>query len=343
MTSKDTRGHDQHEVNVHRTRARQPGRGREAMWPWGIPPRGYLDVGRRVAGQIASDRVSIAAAAIAFYAILGLFPGLAALTSLYGLFADPATVTDHMLALSGVIPQSILELIRDELATIAANRADTLSMAFFLTVILWLWIANNAMKCLFQTMNMAYDERERRGFLRLTGITFLCTLGVMAVIILSLGLIVAVPALFNFAYMSRLARLAAALLPPLLMFVVFVLGLAVVYRLGPNRRPARWRWLSPGAVLAGILWVAASALFAVYLGNFANYSATYGSLGALFGLLTWLYISAYVVLLGAEVNAEIEHQTARDSTIGAPRPLGERGAEMADTVGPARPELRRKR
>jgi membrane protein len=191
------------------------------------------------------------------------------------------------------------------------------------------------MKAIIDALNVVYDEREKRGFVRLSLVALSFTLGGIVFIIVALGSVVILPlALAWFGFESRSAELLAMVRWPAL-FIVVMIALAVLYRYGPSRIPARWQWLSVGSVLASLAWLAISALFSWYLANFGHYDSTYGSLGAAIGLMTWLWLSVMVILLGAELNAEIEHQTACDSTIGHEKPLGMRGAVMADTLGEA--------
>jgi len=265
------------------------GRGRGAASPTEIPARGWWDIAKRTASEVSNDRVLTEAAGITFYALLALFPALGALISVYGLFADPATINDHLATLSGVIPGGGMDIITDQVKRITAKGSGALGFGALIGLATSLWSANQAMKAMVDSLNIVYGEKERRGF-------FL-----------------------------RLARW-----PVLLLVVGFFL--ACIYRYGPSRQRAQWRWVSWGSGIAAIAWVVFSLGFSWYVTNFGNYNETYGSLGAAIGFMTWIWLSSTVVLVGAELDAEMEHQTARDTTTGPERPMGARGAKMADTV-----------
>ena len=215
--------------------------------------------------------------------------------------------------------------------------AASLGFAFLLSLALALWSANAGMKAVIDALNVAYGERERRGFIKLTLISFALTLGVILAGLCAIAAIVVFPVATSFLGVETLAAVLVQWLRWPLLLLALLLGLAVLYRFGPNRTKPRWQWVSVGSVVAAVLWLAGSAALSLYLSRFADYGATYGSLAAGIGLMMWLWLSAIVVLLGAELNAEIEHQTARDSTVGPDKPLGARGATMADTVGAAQP------
>ena len=307
-------------------------RGRQADTPVDIPPRAMKEVLLRVYSQISDDRVLLIAAGITFYGLLALFPGLAALVSVYGLFADPTSVTSHLQTLSSFLPKEAIDVIGGQLDRLARLPASRLSVGFIAGLGIALWSANNGIKAVFEGLNVAYGEKEDRGFLKLTAISLLFTVGAVGVGILSIAAIAVVPAALAylgadgaFDVLVRLGRW------PLLL-AVLCLVLALLYRFGPSRRSAKWRWISPGSLTAGILWILVSALFSWYLANFGNYNETYGTLGATIVFMMWLWISAIIVLLGAELNAELEHQTERDSTVSGDKPMGQRGARMADTV-----------
>src|SRR5215208_4983541 len=264
---------------------------------------------------------------------LAIFPAIAAFVSLYGLVADATTINQHLALLSGVLPAGAIEIIGEQVKSLTSKAGSTLGFAFFFGLALSLWSANAGMKALFDALNVAYDEEEKRGFfaLNLASLTF--TLGAIAFVLLAVGGIVVIPIVLNFIGLGPVVEwiLWLARWPALLL--VIITGLAVLYRYGPSRDKAEWRWITPGSIFAALVWIVASMLFSWYVSNFANYNETYGSLGAVIGFMTWMWLSTTIVLVGAEVNAEIEHQTKKDTTAGPAQPLGERGAEMADTVG----------
>lgn len=311
-------------------------RGRDATAPEEIPLEGWLDVAARVGQRIIDDRASLAAAGVAFYGMLALFPAMAAFVSIYGLVTDPQTIRDHVYLLTGIVPSAGLELLNIELQRITSAQTKTLGASFILSFGFSLWIANNGMRALFQSMNVAYDELEKRGFLKHIGMSLALTLAGSATTMIVLNGVVALPLLFSFVESDQLTTLTGVIVPSVLLFVLVNCGIAALYRWGPSRRRAKWRWITWGSVLASVLWVLVSSCFALYLAHWDTYSATYGSLGAVIGLMMWMYISAYVIIIGAQVNAEMEHQTLVDSTVGPARPMGHRGAHVADTIGKVR-------
>ena len=301
---------------LQQRRAEEAGRGRSAGSPFTIPARAWKDIFWRTYTQIGDDRLLAVAAGVVFYMLLALFPAITALVSLYGLLADPTTINDQLSLLQGVIPEGGIAIVREQVTRLAQTSNGALGLGFFFGLALALWSANAGMKAIIDALNVVYDEREKRGFVKLTMVGLAFTLGGLVFIILALSAVVVFPiALAWIGFESRSAELIAILRWPAL-FVIVVLALGVLYRYGPSRTPARWQWLSIGSVLAALAWLAVSALFSWYLANFAHYDATYGSLGAAIGLMMWLWLSVIVILIGAELNAEIEHQTAQDTTIG---------------------------
>ncbi|WP_011579665.1 MULTISPECIES: YihY/virulence factor BrkB family protein [Chelativorans] len=308
-------------------------RGRDARSPSEIPATGWKDIGWRVFREIGEDRITLIAAGVTFYLLLALFPALAAFVSLYGLVSDPVTVADHIAYLGGLLPPTAIEIVQQQLQALVSERSQSLGLGFLIGLAIALWSANNGIKALFEAMNVAYDETEKRGFIKLNLLSLSFTL---ATLVLGIMLIIAVgvvPAVLAILGLSPWAEtlIAFARWPTLLLVSMF--GILMLYRFGPSRERPKWRWLSWGAVIATLVWLAASVAFSYYLQNFADYDATYGSLGAIIGLMMWTWISVVVLIVGAEIDAEIEHQTARDTTTGPPEPMGRRGAVVADTVG----------
>lgn len=315
--------------------AAQPGRGRSARYPWHIPWVGWKDILWRTYAQISEDRLLAVAAGVVFYGLLAIFPAISAFVSIYGLFADPQTVEGTVSLLAEVIPADAMGPIEEQVDRVASTSGGSLGFTFLVSLALALWSANAGMKAVIDALNVAYGEQERRGFVQLTLISFALTIGVIVAGLGAIGAIVVFPVVTSFLGVESLAAELVQWLRWPLLLALLLLGLAVLYRFGPNRTKARWQWVSVGSVVAAVLWLAGSAALSYYLSRFADYSATYGSLAAGIGLMMWLWLSAIVVLLGAELNAEIEHQTARDSTVGPEKPIGTRGATMADTVGAA--------
>ncbi|MGE5500877.1 MAG: YihY/virulence factor BrkB family protein [Ignavibacteriales bacterium] len=317
------------------TAAAEAERGRHAETPAEIPPKGWKDVLWRTFQGYRNDNIGSVAGTIAFSGITALFPALAAFVSIYGMFADVQTARQQLAALAGVIPADAATLIGQQMVRIAAQKQATLSVTFLLSLLLSIWSANAGMKALFGGLNVAYGEKEKRNWFRLNVVTLAFTFGAVVFFALAMGAVVAVPVILHFLHLDALETVLRILRWPLLLLITMV-GLAFIYRYGPSRERPKWRWVSHGSIIASLLWLLGSFLFSWYLANFAHYNATYGSLGAVFGFMMWLWLSSVIVLVGAEINAEGERQTLKDSTTGAPEPLGKRGAEAADTIGEAK-------
>jgi membrane protein len=310
----------------------QDGRGRHADSPSEIPAQGWWDILKRTASQVSEDRVLTEAAGVTFYSLLALFPALAALISIYGLFADPATISEHLAMLSGMVPGGGMEIIEEQVKRIASKGEGTLGFSAILGLATSLWSANQAMKALVDALNVVYDQKETRGFFKRLAITMAFTLGGILFIVLAMVGVVVVPVVLKFVGLGDTVETLLSLVRwPVLLAAIGVF-LAVIYRYGPSRETAKWRWVSWGSGVAAVIWVIGSLAFSWYVSNFGNYNETYGSLGAVIGFMTWIWLSSTVVLVGAELDAEMEHQTARDTTTGPERPMGVRGASMADTV-----------
>jgi membrane protein len=311
------------------------GRGRLADSPAEIPARGWWDVVVRVYENVTEHRIVALSAGMTFYTLLAIFPALAALVAIYGLFSDPARISGHLEQLQGLLPGGAIDIARDQLTRVSAKGGQALGVTFLVSLAISLWSANAAMKSLFDTLNVVYREPERRGFIKLNAISLLFTGGAIVFVLLAIGAIVVLPVLLNYLGISEVADLVLRIGRWPAIFVCVSLGLALIYRYGPDREEPKWRWISWGSALAAALWLAGSVLFSWYASNFGSFNATYGSLGAVIGFMTWIWISAIVILIGAELDAELEHQTTRDTTTGREKPLGARGAAMADTVGRA--------
>ncbi len=307
-------------------------RGRGADSPAQIPARGWWDVLKRVAHQVSENRLMTEAAGVTFYTLLSIFPGLAAMVSLYGLVADPATITDHLSLLAGLVPAGGMDLITNQLQRLASHGSTGLGFGLFAGLATSLWTSNQAMKALADALNVVNEETEKRGFVLRTAITLAFTLGMILFAILALVGVVAVPVALNLIGLGGIVEFLLQWLRwPLLLAAVGLL-LALIYRYLPSREEAQWRWLSWGSGFAAVAWLAMSLLFSWYVANFGNYDETYGALGAAVGFLTWVWLSVLVVLVGAQLNAELELQTARDTTTGPEKPMGARGAAPADRV-----------
>lgn len=313
--------------------ADEHGRGRDARHPGQIPMKGMKDVLYRVYLSLANDRVMLVAAGVTFYILLATFPAMGALVSVYGFVADPSTIADRISFLAQVMPPDGLNIFLDQLKALATEKRGALSFGLIFGLLVALWSANNGIKAMFEAMNIAYGETEKRSFFRLNLVSLTFTFGaIIAAIILLIALGV-VPALIAFLHLGERAETLLSLLRWPLLLVLATFGITLLYRYGPSRERAKFRWLTWGAAFAALFWLLGSLGVTFYLSHVADYNATYGTLGALIGFLFWTWISAIIVILGAELNAELEHQTAEDSTTGPPQPMGERGAAMADTLG----------
>jgi len=308
----------------------EPGRGRLAPAPAHIPMTGWRDVLWRTWLEVNADKLPSVAAGVTFYTLLAIFPAVGAFVSLYGLFADVGTVRQQLNDLAAFVPRDVLKLVGDQMLHLATRQDAGLSLALALSVFLSLWTANAGVAALFEGLNVAYDETEKRNFVLRRAITYGFTAAMVGFATVVTAVLVAVP-----IYLRGLGLIDSWLVPFrwVVLTVLAACAFAVLYRFGPARAHARWRWVRWGAGFAAVAWIGGSLGFSWYVNHVAHYDATYGSLGAAVGFMMWIWFSVMVVLIGAELNAEIEHQTALDSTTGPPLPMGVRGAAMADTVG----------
>jgi membrane protein len=311
------------------------GRDRSTTTPSEIPARGWKDILLRVYHGISDNRILLVAAGVTFYLLLAIFPGIAALISIYGLFADPATVAGHLDTIASVAPGGAVDVLREQMTRLASQGRTTLGVSVVVSLAISLWTANSGVKAIFDALNIVYGEEEKRGFLKLNVVTLFVTLGIVAFILLTVAAVVAIPVALTYIPLPEVTALVVRIGRWPILFALVTMALAVLYKYGPSRTEPRWRWITLGSVSAAIVWLAASALFSWYVASFGSYNKTYGSLGAVIGFMTWIWISIIVVLVGAKLNAEMEHQTVHESTTGQPKPIGRRGARMADTVGAA--------
>ncbi|AMA55941.1 YihY/virulence factor BrkB family protein [Bradyrhizobium sp. CCGE-LA001] len=317
--------------------AAEPGRGRHAKSPFTIPWAGWKDIFWRTYQRIDEDRLLATAGGVVFFGLLAIFPAVTALVSSYALFADPSTISSNLHMLATMLPEGSFQIVEEQVARVLSNANSTLGATFLFGLLLAIWSANAGVKAIFDALNVAYEEREKRSFIKLNMVSLAFTVGGIVALLLMVGAVVAFPLALNHLGMAPESKLIVALARWPLLFLILLVALAILYRFAPSRDAPRWQWLSVGAVTAALLWIAGSALLSWYLSEFANYNATYGSLGAAIGLMTWMWMSAIVVMFGAELNSEIERQTLRDTTTGQPKPLGTRQAVSADTVGAAAP------
>ena len=310
--------------------------GRRSDEPSDIPKRGWKDILIRVKNEAKDDNLSLLSGGVAFFAMLSLVPALVAVVSIYGLVADPSDIERQVRDYTQALPAEARQLVTQQLRNVVDSSSSGLGLAAIGGVLLALWSASSAVKHLITAVNAIYDEDEERGFVKVRGLSVLLAVAAALFLVAAILLIAFLPSALGDSSLGTGARWVLNILRWPLLALGMILALAVVYRVGPDRDDPKWRWVSAGALFATVGWVVASLLFSVYASNFGNYNETYGSLGAVIVLMLWLYLSALLVLLGAELNAETEHQTAKDTTVGPERPMGTRRARMADEVGAAR-------
>lgn len=306
--------------------------GRDAVTPKEIPKRGWWAILKRVYAELQKDRVNFVAAGIAFYMMLAMVPALGALMSIYGLVADPGDVERQLAEAEEVVPAAVIELVGVELKRLASNDAAA-GWALVVGLVLSLWGGSKAMDALITSMNVAYNELDGRNFVKRKLLGLGLTLGGVFFVVFVMTMLVVTPTVLAYVDLGWVTEVLITGARWVLMFGGVMVWLSVIYRFAPNRRNAKWRWVTWGSFLATLIWLVASAGLTWYASSFGNYSATYGSLGAIVLLLLWFYVTGYSVMLGAELNSEMELQTAEDSTVGGDRPMGERGAFVADHVG----------
>ncbi len=309
-------------------------RGRLAQRPSDIAWRGWWDVLWRVKDQLDEDNVSIVAAGLALYSLLAVFPSLAAAVAIYGLVASPEAIQAQMQAFGGMLPAGTVEILHDQLQKLVSQRNETLSIGVIIGIVLALWSARKGMVALITAINVAYNEHDRRSFLVRTAMSLAFTIGGVLGFILVIVLGVAVPVVLKFVPLGIAAEWVLLGVRWAMLWLIAIFALATLYRFAPHRTRPRWEWVNAGSVIAATLWLLGSVLFAVYVRNFDSFGEAYGAIAGVVVMLMWFYVSAYVVILGAEINSELERQTVIDTTTGPSKPLGERGAYSADTIGP---------
>lgn len=324
-SSKSAREANYQAKTAHRNQA-----GASAQEPQQIPAKGWLEIARRTYHEVDRDRVQAVAAGVTFYGLLALFPALTALVSLYGLMSDPVTMADQMLAIGRMLPAGAADFLRDQILRIASGGETRIGLAFTISISLAVWSANAGVKAIFDALNVAYGEDEKRGFIKLNLISLAFTTGILLFALTALAGIALVPLLLDFVSLGSATEwiIWGGRWPVLI--AILILGLSVLYRYGPSRDEAQWSWVSPGAVFAALAWLSGSLLFSWYVANFEDYNKTYGTVGAVIGLLMWMWLSVTIILVGAELNSEAERQTDEDTTKGPAMPIGMRGADAAD-------------
>jgi membrane protein len=298
-------------VQKQRERSEPASNGRPATTLSGNSARRWKDILLGVYREISAGRILANAAGVSYYALLALFPGIAALVSIYGLFADPSTIASHLDAISGVAPGGAIDVLRDQLTRLAAQGRTTLGIWFIIGLLISLWSANSGTKALFDALNAVYDETEKRSFIRLNSVTLAFTLATIALLLVALACVIALPVVLNhIPQTSEFGPVLKLLRWPILLVLVAT-ALALIYRYGPSRANAKCQWISCGSAFATLVWIGASVLFSWYAANFGSFNKTYGSLGAVIGFMTWIWLSTIVVLIGGKLNAEIEGRPVR--------------------------------
>ena len=306
--------------------------GRDAEAPTEIPPAGWLEVAKRTAIRFARNRLMAEAAAVTFYSLLALFPALVVIVSLYGLVADPAALDRVVDALNGIVPAGGMEMLHGQVHALVQNGPRGLTVGVAIGLAATLWSANQGSKALFEALNVIYREEEKRSYPLFVVVAFAFTLAAIVFVITAMVAVVALPIVLRKLGLSDVRRGLYGWLRWPAILVVVALFLSSLYRFGPSREDPKWRWVTLGGSLAAISWVVVSFVFSWYVQRFGSFDRTYGSLGTVVGFMVWLWLSTLVALGGAQLNSELEHQTARDTTTGEPLPLGLRGATQADTV-----------
>ncbi|MFC0336396.1 membrane protein [Kushneria avicenniae] len=307
-------------------------RGRDSISPLTIPGRGWKDTLLRVKRQVEANHATLIAASIAFYAFLGIFPAIAAFISIWGLAFDPQQVQGQIEMLSSVLPEDAASIIRQQALSVNNNAGTGMSITAVAGLVFTVYSASKGMRGLMAGLNIVYGEKEERGLIKLTLVTWVLTGAMMVMTIVTLGTIALLPPLIAWLpFGDTLSTLLTYIRWPILLLLV-ISAITILYRYGPDRAPSRVGWLSVGSVTATLLWALGSIGFSIYVRNFSSYNQTYGTIGAVMVLLLWFWLSAFIVLLGAALNCELERQTGEDTTTGKPRPMGKRGAWAADTV-----------
>ena len=324
---------------VHRGKAPaltpQENRGRSATSPHQIPMPGWKDILVRTWSELADNNIFLVAGGVTYAVLLALFPGLAALVSIYGLLLNPSQVETQVAALSHILPPESTQMIGDQLQKLVTASSGSLSVSAGVSLLFALWSASRGMSGLVTAFNIAYQQKETRGFFKVNLVAIVLTVLMLIGGTVIIALVGVLPAVLQFIGLESSTKWLLLVLQWPLLIAVVMAGLAVLYRYAPDRHPPNWRWVSPGAIVATLLWLLGSVAFSVYVSHFNSYDKTYGSLGGVVVMLTWLYLSSFVALLGAVINAQSERQTKADLTVGKEKPMGSRNAYAADTVGKA--------
>lgn len=307
-------------------------KGHRAGKPAEIPAAGWKEIGSRVFSQLKKDHVQIVSAGVAFYFFLAIFPTIIAALSIYGLVLDPAQIEEHIAGLAQFLPGEAVGIIESFMEPIVSNQKQTLGWGLALSILFSLWSANKGTNAIFIGINIAYDEQDDRSFFKRTGLTLLFTLGGIILGLISIVIVILFPALIDLINLGSTLETVLGWTRWVILALIIVFALGLLYKKAPDRDSPEIKWVSWGSIIATVLWVLASLLFSWYVNNFGSYDDMYGSFASVIILLLWLFLTSFIVLLGAEINSEMEHQTSRDTTVGPEAPMGQRGGYHADHV-----------
>jgi membrane protein len=307
--------------------------GHKARSPWQMPPRAWLDILKRSYKRVWDDNVGLVAAGVAFYGFFALLSILGLIVLVYGFVADPLTVIKQMQTLTTVLPTDVAAIIGDQLMNAVRASQKAKGLAILLAFLVATYGGTNGAASVITALNIAYEEKEKRSLVRFYVLAVSMTLGILVLALSALAATAALAFLQHLLPEASAPLVTAGKIAGYVVIVLVAAGISsMLYRYGPSREEAKWEWITPGSLFVALSWLLLTWAFGLYVAHFTNYHATYGSLGAVVALLTWMYLSAYAFIFGAELNSEIEHQTAKDSTTGSPEPMGDRGAWAADNV-----------
>lgn len=307
-------------------------KGHKAEKPSEIPASGWKEIGSRVVSQLSKDHVQIVSAGVGFYFFMAIFPTIVAALSVYGLVLDPAQIQDHVDGLAQFLPGEAYGIIESIIEPIVSKPAQSLGWGLVISILLSIWSANQGTKALFEGINIAYNEIDNRNFFKKTGLTLLFTFGGIILGFISILIVILFPALIDQVQLGSTLETVLGWTRWLILAFIIIFGLGLLYKKAPNRDNPELKWVSWGSVVATVLWILGSLLFSWYVNNFGSYDDMYGSFASVIIMLLWMFLTAFIILLGAEINSEMEHQTATDTTVGPDEPLGERGGYHADHV-----------
>jgi membrane protein len=315
---------------MSKTKRKANYRGEEAKWPHQIPISGWIDIGKRVFHEMKADHVQIISAGVAFYFFLAIFPTIVAAISIYRLVLEPSQIENQISNLSLILPEQAFGMITDFLQPILERSKREIGWGLLISIMISIWSANKGTSALFQGVNIAYDETDSRGIIKKNLLSLLFTLGGLVIGLISLLIVIFFPLLVKDLGLSPQIEAILQWFRWVFLGVILIFNLSMIYKIAPCRTNPRFGWVSWGAVIGSLFWLAGSMLFSWYVANFGSYDDLYGSFAAVAILMLWLFLTAFIILMGAEINSEMEHQTRYDTTVGIEKPMGERNAYHAD-------------